>query len=214
MYSALKRIWPNLRSFGPPPLQKLANRPIRVFWDWRTALKAGESEDQAGAVADKYRALAEAYSTHKEQKLAIEQAKQIAALKNTIAGRIGVALEYVFSPMNFDWKTNIALVGGFAAKEVVVSTLGTAYSLGEVDPEESESLSQKLRKEPGWNALTAFSLILFVMLYAPCFVTVAVIRKETGGWKWALFAVAYTTVLAYIVALAAYTAGSMLGIGL
>lgn len=173
--------------------------------------KGTESEDNTQA--QETEPLAAAYTSYLDRKLSIEQEKQTASLKHTVAGRIGVALEYVFRPMNFDWRTNIALVGGFAAKEVVVSTLGTAYSLGEIDPEESAPLSEKLRNEPGWNALTAFTLILFVMLYAPCFVTVAVIRKETGGWKWALFAMVYTTVLAYVVALGVYSAGSALGLG-
>jgi len=69
-----------------------------------------------------------------------------AQLKNTVGGRIGVALEYVFRPMNFDWRTNIALLGGFAAKEVVVRTLGKAYGHGKLDAEESDSLAERLSK--------------------------------------------------------------------
>jgi len=89
---------------------------------------------------------------------------------------------------------------GFAAKEVVVSTLGTVYSLGKVEPDASESLADRRRNEPNWNALTALSLIVFVMLYAPCFVTLVVMRRETGSWKWPAFAMGYSTVLAYVVA--------------
>jgi len=85
--------------------------------------------------------------------------------------------------------------------------------LGKVDLEETGSLSERLRNEPGWDPLTAFTLILFVMLYSPCFVTVAVIRKETGGWKWAIFAMVYTTALAYVVAACVYSAGATLGLG-
>ena len=72
-------------------------------------------------------------------------------------------------------------MGGFAAKEVVVSTLGTAYSLGDVDPEETGSLSDRLRTADGWGPLTAFSLIIFTNFYAPCFVTVVCIAKEAGS---------------------------------
>jgi ferrous iron transport protein B len=139
--------------------------------------------------------------------------KRIAALKNTIGGRIGTAMEYVTSPLNFDWRTNIALIGGFAAKEVVIATLGTAYSLGEVDPGETGSLQDKLKREPRWNPLTAFTLIMFVMLYAPCFVTLVVMRKETGGLRWPLFAMVYTTTLAYCTALVVHTVGTFLGLG-
>ncbi len=158
-------------------------------------------------------ALAEAYGRYIDNKTAIELERQRARLRNTVGGRLGVALEWVFKPMGFDWKTNIALVGGFAAKEVVVATLGTAYSLGEVDPDESSSLADKLRKEPGWNPLRAFTLIMFVMLYAPCFVTLVVIRKETRSWRWTVFAMVYTTALAYSVALIVYSVGSLLGLG-
>ncbi|MBU3954252.1 MAG: ferrous iron transport protein B, partial [Proteobacteria bacterium] len=79
----------------------------------------------------------------------IDMQEAQAGLKNSFAGRMGVGLEGVSKFAGFDWRTNIALVGGFAAKEVVVSTLGTAYSLGEVDPEETGSLSDRLRTAPG-----------------------------------------------------------------
>ena len=120
-------------------------------------------------------------------------------LQNSAAGRLGTALEPVTKWAGFDWRTNIALLGGFAAKEVIVSTLGTAYSLGEVDPEEAEPLSERLAGEPGWSPWTAAALIAFVMLYAPCFVTVVAIARELS-WKWASFSVAMNTVLAFSVA--------------
>ncbi len=157
--------------------------------------------------------LARSYNRYVEQKTRVEMQRQSKRLKNTIGGRIGVALEWVFKPMAFDWRTNVALVGGFAAKEVVVSTLGTAYSLGEVDPENGARLEDRLKTQPGWNPLKAFTFILFVMLYAPCFVTLVVIRRETGTWRWTLFATVYTTTLAYCVALSVYTVGSFLGLG-
>lgn len=107
----------------------------------------------------------------------------------------------------------MALVGGFAAKEIIVSTLGVAYSLGEVDPEHSQSLSKRLAAEPGWNPLKAFALILFVMVYAPCLATVVMIRRETGTWRWAMFSVAYNTLIAYLLALVVYQGGKALGLG-
>ncbi len=145
-----------------------------------------------------------------EKQEAIENEMRAAQLRNTIGGRIGAALEYVFSPMGFEWKTNIALLGGFAAKEVIVSTLGTAYSLGKVDPEESESLAKTLQKEAGWSAVKALSLMIFVMFYAPCFVTLVVMRKETGTWRWPALAVVYSTVLAYLMALSVSYIGYLL----
>ncbi len=158
--------------------------------------------------------VAAAYGAYAAEKTAIEGEKLSEQLKHTIGGRMGVALETVFRPIGFDWRTNVALVGGFAAKEVVVATLGTAYSLGEVKPREAESLGEKLRKEPGWNPLMAFTLIVFVMLYNPCIATLVVIKKESGSWRWTFFAMAYTTILAYCVALAVHSGGTFLRLGL
>ncbi len=94
-----------------------------------------------------------------------------------------------------------------------MATLGTAYSLGEVDPEELEGLSARFKKSPDWSPLKAFALMIFVMVYAPCFVTVVMIRRETGKWRWAFFAMAYTTVLAYAMSLIIYQGGQALGLG-
>jgi ferrous iron transport protein B len=157
--------------------------------------------------------LAEAYLTYMEKMAALNGERQSAHLKNTIGGKIGLSLETIFKPIGFDWKTNVALVGGFAAKEVVVSTLGTAYSLADVDPVMAESLSERLQKEPGWNPVLAFSLIMFVMLYSPCFCTLVMIKKETGKWRWVLFAMFYTTTLAYFLALGIRIVAALLGLG-
>ncbi|MBF0276658.1 MAG: ferrous iron transport protein B [SAR324 cluster bacterium] len=131
------------------------------------------------------------------------------ALQYSAAGRIGTFLAPVTSLAGFDWRVNIALLGGFAAKEVIVSSLGTAYSLGDVDPEESEALSTRLQNDPKWNFVTAMSLIVFVMIYAPCFITVVAITKETS-WKWATFSVLFNTLIAFILAVSCYQIGSIL----
>ena len=141
---------------------------------------------------------------------AVDSTESEAALRRSIAGWIGGSLESITSLAGFDWRTNIALVGGFAAKEVVVSTLGTAYSLGEVDPEETTSLSEKLSKAPGWSPLTAMSLIIFTIFYAPCFVTVACISREAGSWKWGAFSIIFNTALAFGLSVAVYQIGSLL----
>ena len=118
---------------------------------------------------------------------AIEMAKAEAALKHSVAGRFGIALETVTRFAGFDWRTNIALVGGFAAKEVVVSTLGTAYSLGDVDPESFGSLSDVLAKSPGWNPVTAFSLIIFTIFYARVLWPWSVLPGKPGHGNGVLF---------------------------
>ncbi len=132
------------------------------------------------------------------------------ALRYSLAGRIGAAFEPLSRAAGFDWRTNIALVGGFAAKEVVVSTLGTAYSLGEVDVEESASLSERLAADPGWSAATALALMVFTLLYAPCFVTVAAMAKESS-WRWATLSMAGNTVLAFLCAVLIYQGMTALG---
>lgn len=133
------------------------------------------------------------------------------ALRYSLAGRIGTALESLSRFAGFDWRTNIALVGGFAAKEVVVSTLGTAYSLGAADPDETGSLAQQLAAAPGWRPLTALSLIVFTMFYAPCFVSVVCIAREAGSWKWGVFSMVFNTLLAFLLAVLVYQGGSMIG---
>jgi ferrous iron transport protein B len=132
------------------------------------------------------------------------------ALRHSLAGRIGTGIESVSRWAGFDWRTNIALVGGFAAKEVIVSTLGTAYALGNVDAEAADPLAERLATAPGWRTLNAWSLIIFVMFYAPCFVTVICISRESS-WKWGLFSMAFNTALAFSLAVIIYQVGAALG---
>ncbi|MGD9368483.1 MAG: ferrous iron transport protein B [Desulfobacteraceae bacterium] len=145
------------------------------------------------------------------QYMDIESAQAQAALKHSIAGRIGTGLEVISQWAGFDWRTNIALVGGFAAKEVIVATLGTAYSMGEVDLEGSQSLTERLTRSPQWSPLVALSLIVFVMFYAPCFVSVVCIAREAGSWKWGAFSMGFNTVLAFLLAMSVYQFGRLLG---
>ena len=135
-----------------------------------------------------------------------------AGLRYSIAGRIGTALEGISRWAGFDWRTNIALIGGIAAKEVVVSTLGTAYSLGEVDLEEIGSLSETLAQDPNWSPLVALGLIIFTMFYSPCFVAVICISRESGSWKWGAFAMAFNTALAFGLAALSFQFGSAFGL--
>ncbi|MFW6428622.1 MAG: ferrous iron transport protein B [Desulfosalsimonas sp.] len=140
-----------------------------------------------------------------------EAALARAELQYSAAGRIGSALEPATRLAGFDWRTNIALVGGFAAKEVIVSTMGTAYSLGEIEAEKSSGLSERLARSDQWSPLAAFALIIFVMFYSPCFVAVVCIAREAGSWKWAVFSMIFNTVLAFFLAVTVYQAGSLLG---
>ena len=140
------------------------------------------------------------------------QAAQSLVLKESLAGRMGQAIQPLIRPLGFDWKIGISLVAGFAAKEVVVSTLGTAYSLGEVDPEETGSLSETLARDPSWSPLVAVGLIVFTMFYSPCFVSVICISRESGSWKWGVFAMAFNSVLAFVLAVFIFQIGSACGL--
>lgn len=131
-----------------------------------------------------------------------------AELRHSLAGRLGSAIEPVTRPAGFDWRTNIAMLAGIAAKEAVVTTLGTAYSLGEQDPEDAAPLAERIAADPGWSKATGLALMLFVLLYSPCFVTLVVIRQEAGNWGWVAFSMLFSTALAYAVAVTAYQIGS------
>ncbi|MDR1657537.1 MAG: ferrous iron transport protein B [Deltaproteobacteria bacterium] len=138
-----------------------------------------------------------------EKTLAIDNAEEAASLENSFAGRLGRAIETITSPAGFDWRTNIALIGGIAAKEVVISTLGTAYSLGSVD-EESTSLSDQIKADSHWTMANAVSLMVFTLLYSPCFVTLMVIKQETARWRWLFFSLFFDLALAYFMAVLAF----------
>ncbi len=140
---------------------------------------------------------------------AVDAEKSEAALRNSLAGRAGVALEGIMAPAGFNWRVNIALLGGFAAKEVIVSTLGTAYSLGEVDTKDAAPLSEMLSKDESFSKAAGLALIAFVILYAPCSVTIVAMAKE-AGWKWAFFSMSFNTALAYVAAVLIYQASRLL----
>lgn len=157
--------------------------------------------------------MSEAESEVRERLLEIDREQAQAALKYSVVGRVGTALEPLSRWCGFDWRTNVALVGGFAAKEMVVSVIGTAYSMGEVDPEGDAPLRELMARDPAWSPLVAFTLILFTMLYVPCVVNVVCLAREAGSWKWGAFSAAFNTALAFVVAVLVYQGGRLLGLG-
>lgn len=191
-----------------PPVAFTDNRELTILAQAASELKEGKTDLEKWD--EKYLKAASQYLVFRDRIGYHEQRQQQTALKGTIAGWIGQRLEIITRPLGFEYRTNIALVGGFAAKEVVVSTLGTAYSLGEVDPEKTGSLSERLKKDPAWNPLQAFTLIVFTMLYVPCIATVISIRRETS-WAWAGFSILFNLAVAYGVSLCIRQAGLALG---
>ncbi|WQU88804.1 ferrous iron transport protein B [Helicobacter pylori] len=122
-------------------------------------------------------------------------------LKNSVVGRGGAYLEKVFSPMDFDWRLSVSLVTGFMAKEVVVSTLGVLFSLGDQN-EKSDAFRETLRKEVSVPSGIAF--IVFVMFYIPCFAATITFGREAGGIKFVAYLFIFTTVVAYAFSLIAF----------
>ncbi len=153
-----------------------------------------------------------AFASVRAQLDEVDHTEARVALKGSFAGRIGSAMESVTQWCGFDWRTNVSLLAGFAAKELIISTLGTAYSMGKVSKDKDQPLSERISREAGWNRLKAFALILFIMLYAPCLATVTCIIKESGAWKWGLFSMVFNTTVALLVATAVYQGGRWLGL--
>lgn len=143
-----------------------------------------------------------------------EEAAASAQMEQSYAGRIGKFVEPAVRPLGMDWRGGVALMAGVAAKEVVVSTMGTIYSLGEVDPEETEPLKEALQNDPSWSPLKAFVFLVFCLIYLPCFVAMAVFYRESGpSAKWTVFLIFWTTVMAWVASFAVYQGGRLLGLG-
>ena len=142
----------------------------------------------------------------------VEQEVASAQLRHSLAGRFGHLIEPVIKPLGYDWKMGVGLVGAFAAREVFVSTMGIVYSAGNAD-EDTQPLTAAMRADrypdgrPVWTPLVAISLLVWFVLAMQCMSTLAVVRRETGTWKWPVFMLLYMNGLAYVVALAIYQIG-------
>lgn len=145
----------------------------------------------------------------KEEEIAhLENELKEKLLRQTYSGRAGEVLEPIFAPIGFDWRLSISIVTGFAAKEVVVSTLGILYSLGEDMEEDSTSLQTMLKDSISFPSAVAF--VVFVMFYIPCFAATISFGREAGGIKFVVYLFIFTTIVAYIFSLFAYL-GAYLG---
>jgi ferrous iron transport protein B len=139
-------------------------------------------------------------------------------LANSFAGRFGHAIEPALRPIGFDWQIGVGIIGAFAAREVFISTLGVVFGIGEAD-EETKPLRQALRDArhadgaPVMTPLSGVSLMVFFLLACQCMSTIAVVKRESGSWKWPLFLFTYMTVLAYAASFVVYQGGQLLGFG-
>ena len=156
---------------------------------------------------------AELDSKEKTETIAeLERLKNMEHQKNSYIGTIGQTIQPVLHPLGFDWKMSVSLLTGMAAKEVVVSTLSVLYT---GDEEDSQVLSERIKQDldeegnPVFTPLIALSLMLFVLIYFPCIATISAIVNESGSWKWGIFVIVYTCVLAWIVSFVVYQTGSL-----
>ena len=148
--------------------------------------------------------------TDENQIAEIEAETSSLLLENSFIGIMGRAIEPVIKPLGYDWKIGIALITSFAAREVFISTMATIYSIGgDVEDELTirEKLDQQINANTGqktFNKATSFSLMVFYVFAMQCMSTLAVVKRETKGWKWPLIQTVYMSGLAYAMALITY----------
>ncbi|HJS07005.1 MAG TPA: ferrous iron transport protein B [Pirellulales bacterium] len=142
-----------------------------------------------------------------------------AHLENSFLGRMGKAIEPAVRPLGWDWRIGCAAIASFPAREVVVATLGVIYNLGDAQDESSSELQATLRDatwagtdRPVFTIPVALSIMVFFALCAQCASTLAVMRRETGSWRWPALTFVYMTALAYVGALVTYQFGTWLGL--
>ena len=139
-------------------------------------------------------------------------------LQNSVAGKVGHAIEPIISPLGYDWRVGIGLLSAYAAREVFVSTMSILYNVGKDEGAESDSLLEGVRNakrdngQPVWSPLLGVSTMLFFLLAMQCLSTLAVVRRETNSWRWPAFMLIYMSSLAYVVCLIVYQGGRALGL--
>ncbi len=139
---------------------------------------------------------------------AVEAARASEDIRSSVAGRVGTLIEPLLKPLGLDWKVGVGLVGAFAAKEVFVAQMGIVHALGEAD---QESLPLRTALARDYSPIAGFALMIFLLVGTPCMATVAVMRRESGSWRWAWLQFGGLTLLAYVLALAFYQTASVLG---
>lgn len=155
------------------------------------------------------------YVNHKAEEdeikaLDLQQGKE--KIEQSYASELGRFIQPVMEPLGFNWRVNIAVIAAVAAKEVMVSTLGTIYAI-EASDVDSKSLEEFLSTDPDFNPAIGLGLMVFALLYLPCLATMAVLKRETDSWKWFGAVFAYTSILAWVGAYLAVHIGRALGLG-
>ncbi|ABK44237.1 ferrous iron transport protein B [Magnetococcus marinus MC-1] len=136
--------------------------------------------------------------TRNEQIARLKRAEKQEALEKSYLGQIALTISPIFEPLGFNWKDTVAILTGLLAKEVVVASYAVIYAQDDDSTEESDSLRNALAAN--MSPLVAFAFMIFALFYAPCIATLAAIRQEAGGWKWALFSIVFSFSLAWSMA--------------
>lgn len=142
----------------------------------------------------------------------LDEQQNAEKISQSYAASIGHVIEPVIAPLGFDWKIGVGIVACSAAKEVMVSTLATIYSV-QADEEDQGNLVTYLQEDPSFNPAVGLSLMVFTLLYMPCVAAMAVIKRETNSWKMLLLCNGTCVVLAYVLAFITYHGALMLGLG-
>ncbi|MFH1965483.1 MAG: ferrous iron transport protein B [Acidobacteriota bacterium] len=178
---------------------------------WFLGQYPGVPEDQEAHFESQKETINLAYNLDDEVKM--EQLKQVnlsesqAALENSLLGKMGHVLEFFMAPCGFDWKVSTALAGAVVAKEIFVAQLGVIYSLGDQGSADNDSLREKLQAV--YSPLQAYCIMLFCLIAFPCVATVAVTKRESGSWLFAMFQLFSLTLLAWILTTTVYQLGSL-----
>jgi ferrous iron transport protein B len=184
---------------------------VQFSRDYETELASLSVQYQARIAEAQGSSREELVRESKEALSALEAQRAKEKVEKSYIGRLGKLLAPVFSPVGMDWRGSVAVLTGFVAKEIVVSTMGVLYAVGPDEDEKGEALKSALKKS-GMTPLSAYAMMAFVLIYIPCLATVAVIRRETNSWKWTLFSITYSTCLAWLVAFIIYQGGKLIGL--
>ncbi|PIE70012.1 MAG: ferrous iron transport protein B [Deltaproteobacteria bacterium] len=208
-YGVLKhtweRVWQYIKKAGTVILAASILMWVLMTFPQLPEEQVEKFESQRAKVTAQYTAQTKDAEAKKAEALQeIDDDQGEAALAYACAGRIGKKLEVLSQYAGFPWQANVALVGGFAAKEIFVSTMATAYSMGSrVDDDDFSALAASIASDPAYSKATVYSMVVFLLLYAPCLVTVAVMVRETS-WKWAMFALWGSLGFAYALSVIIY----------
>lgn len=220
--SIIKHMWYK----GSQYLQKMGGVILVasiIIWALENYPKSSHTETSAAATTPTVEEIKSTNASFKPETTQYQEAlpsdKPIAEQQDrSYLERIGRFVEPAIKPLGFDWRMGVSLLSGIAAKEIVISTMGVIFQVDESGIDENQPLIEKLREakyqsgeregQKLFTPISAFSYILFVLIYFPCVAVIAAIKKESGSWKWAVFTIFYTTSLAWLVSFLFYQIGN------